>query len=749
MTIALYEDFPDMAPGHDLVTDVMVEPSAATVQIPEPIHTCPMCTQLALLTSFFAKEHDNEFVRLDALYPEATPNSISEHMHHQCTSEASAQVLVAELWTVHVALQEYPGGCPPPATYALIWPLMHNGAKALFVVQHLLSPATRQAIEEAVQVCLEYGIDEGSGAFVQLPIFTKSKPGTDECRVLFDDLANNCLNMHSIGMQLPHPAEHVQFLRDACIISSVDMASFFMQLCLAADVTDFWVYDGTCYGKLRTQCMVQGNSESLVIAQAFLTFILGVAESLRGKLLVYINNVYLKDTAGNEAAHIMDVGIMLHCLAAANITVNMQKLLWCATSSVEVLGHSWSTDHSWALFDHCVMTLQGMDFPAMVNSIWRLCSGINSISEHIPWSQALLVPFYEATGKHSEDPDYLAPVMYFSHTFGGQQGSKPSVWRKACTAYEAAKHFYLYLDGCTNFWLETDCAVVVSLHTHKTTNDGDALAHFKLGLAELGMKKHMIMHCPGIDQQMADWLSRAKECRHPSKAPSAAPEMGSLKEAKETIGGDSIVYTVGVLMASTWSTVDSTDAAKEMAPGASDDGDWVDSGNGHGIPLWTDGDNKDGRVPDDDEDVNGGNLQLPSHAEQYHAVQAALRDLPQLSDFTDCQAEDAEIQSWIALCHQCEWLEDPLMPKFCVVETKCLHSAVLYKLVGGHGAHDVVGTWVLVLTRQAAHQYVKAVHHALAHPGNIHTLEFVTQHIVFRSASRAMTILPFWATLHS
>ncbi|KAJ1732124.1 hypothetical protein LPJ61_002201, partial [Coemansia biformis] len=98
-TEALYEDFPNTAPGHDLVTDVMVELSAAAARIPEPIHTHPMHTQLALLTGFFAKEHNDKFVRLDALYPEVTPDSISERMHHQCTSEASAQVLAAELWT--------------------------------------------------------------------------------------------------------------------------------------------------------------------------------------------------------------------------------------------------------------------------------------------------------------------------------------------------------------------------------------------------------------------------------------------------------------------------------------------------------------------------------------------------------------------------------------------------------------------------------------------------------------------------
>ncbi|KAJ1728834.1 hypothetical protein LPJ61_003825 [Coemansia biformis] len=264
---AAYEDFPDTAPSHDLVATTPAEPSATTVGIPKPIHAHLMCTQLALLTGFFVKEHDDEFVCLDALYFEAMPDSISECTHHH--------------------------------------------------------PATCKAVKNTAQVHLQYGIDEELGAFSQLLIFTKSKLGTDECCILFDDSGNNCLNMHSIGMQLPRPAEHVQFLQDVHIVSSVDMASFFMQLHLATDVADFWVYDGMHHSKLRTRCMVQGNSKSLAITQAFLMHVLGMAESLCGKLLIYINNVYLKDAAGDKAAHIRDVGIMLCCLATANVTVNM------------------------------------------------------------------------------------------------------------------------------------------------------------------------------------------------------------------------------------------------------------------------------------------------------------------------------------------------------------------------------------------------------------------------------------------
>ncbi|KAJ2330260.1 hypothetical protein IWW51_000015 [Coemansia sp. RSA 2702] len=144
-----------------------------------------------------------------------------------------------------------------------------------------------------------------------MPVFTKSKPGTDERRVLFDDSANNSLNMISVGMQLPTPQERALFVRDARIISSVDMASFFTQLRLADDVCDFWVYDGGDLGRIRTKRMVQGNSESPAIAQAFIEHVLQPVPELRGKLLLYIDNVYLKSVSGDVREHIRDIGFLL------------------------------------------------------------------------------------------------------------------------------------------------------------------------------------------------------------------------------------------------------------------------------------------------------------------------------------------------------------------------------------------------------------------------------------------------------
>ncbi|KAJ2162983.1 hypothetical protein GGF46_000169 [Coemansia sp. RSA 552] len=142
----------------------------------------------------------------------------------------------------------------------------------------------------------------------QMQGFTRAKPGMDERRVLFDDSANNSLNMISVGLQLHRPQEQALYLRDAHIISSVDMASFFTQLRLADDVADFWTFDGGDQGQTHTKRMVQGNSESPAIAQAFIEHVLRPVPALQGKLLMYIDNAYVKSTTGNMASHIRNIG---------------------------------------------------------------------------------------------------------------------------------------------------------------------------------------------------------------------------------------------------------------------------------------------------------------------------------------------------------------------------------------------------------------------------------------------------------
>ncbi|KAJ2810836.1 hypothetical protein H4S07_002441 [Coemansia furcata] len=216
--------FPDTAPTHDLSFPSPTNSTlTATSAVKDPVVAQPMCTRISLPSRFFVPSCDADFLKWDALYPETTAESIKSRLHHQCTTAEQTQKLMAELMMGKAAMHEYLGSCPPPAAFAPICPPMCADAKPIYIVQHTLSQAAKDTLETVVAGHLKFGIDGPSTAFAQMPIFTKSEPGTSKKRVLFDDSANNSLNMISVGMQLPTPMEREMFLDDAEILFSVDM----------------------------------------------------------------------------------------------------------------------------------------------------------------------------------------------------------------------------------------------------------------------------------------------------------------------------------------------------------------------------------------------------------------------------------------------------------------------------------------------------------------------------------------------
>ncbi|KAJ1916225.1 hypothetical protein H4219_003893 [Mycoemilia scoparia] len=175
-----------------------------------------------------------------------------------------------ELMTGKGALCEYTSGCPPPAAYAPIIPPLKSDARPLYVAQHTMSTAAEAARVEFVKDHIDFGIDEPGHAHACVPIFGIDCPGTDKKRVLFDDSTNNSINMETIGIRLPTSVDWVKFLQGAKLLTSVDLASFFTAIRLHQDYRDFWTFLGRKVGPLRTTRLVQGNSESPAIAQAFI-----------------------------------------------------------------------------------------------------------------------------------------------------------------------------------------------------------------------------------------------------------------------------------------------------------------------------------------------------------------------------------------------------------------------------------------------------------------------------------------------
>ncbi|KAJ2649693.1 hypothetical protein IW137_001027 [Coemansia sp. RSA 1287] len=216
---SIYDAFPDTAPRHDLSTGPAAELQAALL-LAKPMYSHPMRARLGLSVRFFVPGRDADFEQWDVLYPVVTQASIKERLHCQCTSPALQGALLRKLLTGHGALHEYPGGCPPPAAFAPIQLPMRDDASPIFTAQHTLSQAACEGRDCVIEERMRYGIDEPSTVFAQMPVFTIPKPGTDERRVLFDDSANNSLNIHAVGMQLPTPLERALFLRDTKLLMS-------------------------------------------------------------------------------------------------------------------------------------------------------------------------------------------------------------------------------------------------------------------------------------------------------------------------------------------------------------------------------------------------------------------------------------------------------------------------------------------------------------------------------------------------
>ncbi|KAJ2808239.1 hypothetical protein H4R20_000955 [Coemansia guatemalensis] len=265
---------------------------------------------------------------------------------------------------------------------------------------------------------------------------------------------------------------------------------------------------------------------------------------------------------------------------------------------------------------------------------------LNVASLYIPPPGAPLVLCTDAAGarvgtvllaQRSDDPEDLAPVCYFSCAFGSKQGHKHLTWCEAFVVFEAVKYFYPYLDGCANLCIKTDCCTVVSLFLHKTTSDTDQLAQFKLGLMAYRVKKYMIVHQKGEDQQMADWLLWAKEWLRLDKLPATdTPD-----PAETTIGGNDIEYAIGPL------------SAADPGPNT---GPWSQTVGHHSGEDANSDHKEDGEPPGDNatpsSSLSEADSGMPMHAQQYGSLVRALH-LPRPTEFTNCQETDEEIQLWM------------------------------------------------------------------------------------------------------
>ncbi|KAJ2811152.1 hypothetical protein H4S07_002241 [Coemansia furcata] len=198
-----------------------------------------MRIKLGLPADYFVKDRDADFHKWNDLYPAVTREEVAGRIVHQLSSPADVALLLDSLMSGANALRDYPSGYLPPAAIKPIKPPMRPDAKLIFTVQHKVSEAAYQVREEFIKIRLERGIDKPTQAHSQMPVFTRPKPNTTARRVLFDDSANNCLNVIHTGIELSTWYEVIAFLDDVVILTPVDLDSFFRTMRLHGDI---WAY---------------------------------------------------------------------------------------------------------------------------------------------------------------------------------------------------------------------------------------------------------------------------------------------------------------------------------------------------------------------------------------------------------------------------------------------------------------------------------------------------------------------------
>ncbi|KAJ2459702.1 hypothetical protein GGF42_001300 [Coemansia sp. RSA 2424] len=254
-------------------------------------------------------------------------------------------------------------------------------------------------------------------------------------------------------------------------------------------VRDFWCFQGGSHHWLHTNRLVQGNSES----PSLLEHILGSLPELQGKLLIYIDNIYLRSMDGDMTKHLREIGTMTRALAEYNLLR--------------------------------IATLLDLPMPRTISEIRRMPCGLNSISRHLPWVQAALLPFYQKTAKvclTARDMEELAPhwqtvrqcLSNVEHLYVPPPGAPLTLRVDTASARVGAvllaqksedpedKAPVAYFSKATAHSTWREAKAVVGLFSHKTRGDTDDGEKFTVGLTSLGISKDMLVHRPGVQHHV-------------------------------------------------------------------------------------------------------------------------------------------------------------------------------------------------------------------------------------------------------
>jgi hypothetical protein len=125
------------------------------------------------------------------------------------------------------------------------------------------------------------------------------------------------------------------------------------------------------------------------IASAFLERVLQPVSDIA---MSYVDNIVIRTTVEDKAAHYRDVCRVLDVLHKAGVTLNLSSSVWAGTREVPVLGILWSAG-SIRLSNDRVGDFLRMPKPVKLAQVRSMNAALSTMANFIPNAQILAAPF--------------------------------------------------------------------------------------------------------------------------------------------------------------------------------------------------------------------------------------------------------------------------------------------------------------------------------------------------------------------
>lgn len=427
------------------------------------------------------------------------------------------------------------------------------------------APPVAAAVHAEIQALVDLDVVEPCSAACPPPVafetvFVRKKDGSGRMCIDFKPL-----NDITVPMAVPLPSfrTSVERFKGARFFATLDLAKGFHQIPIAKasrPLTAFmdpsgrlWRYKRMPFGLRNASCYFQAQIEACLESHLLETCV-----------VVYIDDLCVYTDTEEEL--LFNLRAVLQCLQAGGWRAKRSKCAF-GVKRIEYLGHV-ITENKYSLSSSRISAVLAVSLPRFTKELRSFCGVVNYFhpfvprlsllsaplsrvasakgNKLIPWTEDLLSSFAAvkaaiagAQELHIPDPSLplflrtdasdvglgavlfqrsndgsVLPISFTSLAFDSTQRRWPTIEQEAYAILYACIKFDVFLRG-RRFTIQTDHNNL--RYMHKSINSKVERWHLRLQEYDFD-----VQHIPGVDNVVADALSRLK-CDHPPSPSSALP----------------------------------------------------------------------------------------------------------------------------------------------------------------------------------------------------------------------------------